>query len=149
MLLARKSWHCVSWWLVATRHQSICRHKVDKCSYIGLVPHLYIVQLWVTFSMLTHCRLSDSAVISGSISQHTLTIDIMSISSETAHSWISQDFTNEKSTSVQVVLMSSITEVKVDQILCQYMASLGHNELRNTFSVHYWWLLTATWYPLH
>ena len=54
----------------------------------------------------------------------TSRLDILSISCEIALRWMPKDFTDDKSTLVEV-----ITWANVDPVLYLHMASLGHNEL--------------------
>ena len=63
-------------------------------------------------------------------------MDGWGISCEIALLWMSLDFTNDKSTLVQVmacaVWQQAITWANVDPDLCRHMALLGHNELKIT-----------------
>ena len=60
-----------------------------------------------------------------------LILEIDSISCEITLRWMSQDFTDDKSTMVQVMAwgrrQKAITWANVDPNLCHHMVSLGHN----------------------
>ena len=66
------------------------------------------------------------------------------ISCESAHKWMSPDFTDVKSTLVQVI----ITWANVDPDLCRHMVSLGHNVLRqHTVTIHVTGLMGLAYSP--